>query len=114
MLTANVAGQKPDGTVVANAFGLTGRVVVVADRPLLEANFSTNSQREVVIYAPTPSTNVLQYVTHIRHDKHFNHGRQQCPVGVVCSKRHRTEPWEHYKQPCLFPSCTRSLSLDSD
>ncbi|MCI0539043.1 MAG: hypothetical protein L0Z50_27870 [Verrucomicrobiales bacterium] len=61
----DVDGRKPNGDRVANAFGLAGRVVVVADRPLLEATLNTNSQPILIIYALVPSTNVIQYVTNI-------------------------------------------------
>jgi hypothetical protein len=49
--------SQPAGVVVSNLFAQAGRVVVVGEEPLLEALRSTNGFIQVMLYAPTQSTN---------------------------------------------------------
>jgi RHS repeat-associated protein len=63
LVVTNLVGRKPSGTVVANAFGYPGRVVVIGRQPLLEAFLSTNGEPMLVLYG-NPGTNyVVEYRT---------------------------------------------------
>ena len=51
-----VEGTKADGSLVGNAFGQNGRVVIIGVEPLLEAGTSSNSVRLLTLYG-NPGTN---------------------------------------------------------
>ena len=59
----DVEGRKPNGVLVANAYGQSGRVVVVGEQPLLEAFIATNGQLALILYAQPGTTNLLQRTT---------------------------------------------------
>jgi hypothetical protein len=53
-------GTQPDGTLVTNYVTQAGRVTVVGEEPLLEALRSTNSQVQLLLYAPPGTTNQIE------------------------------------------------------
>ena len=53
-----VEGRKPSGSIVANAYGLPGRVTVVGPEPLLEAERTPVGGRLLTLYG-TPGANYL-------------------------------------------------------
>ena len=53
-------GTQPDGAFATNFVTQTGRVVVVGEEPLLEALRSTNGLVQLIVYAPTGTTNLRQ------------------------------------------------------
>lgn len=62
---SNVAGLKPDGGPVGNAFGQPGRVVVVGKEPLLEAALATNAQRVLTLYGNPGSSYLVSDKTNL-------------------------------------------------
>ena len=61
----DVAAQRLDGSVVANAYGAAGRVVVVGEEPLLEALHAPSNQVLLLQYAPPNSSIELQWTTNV-------------------------------------------------
>ncbi|MCC6820107.1 MAG: hypothetical protein IT579_05185, partial [Verrucomicrobia subdivision 3 bacterium] len=61
----DVAAQRFDGSVVTNAYGLSGRVVVVGEEPLLEALRAPSNQVLLLQYAPPNSSIELQWTTNV-------------------------------------------------
>jgi hypothetical protein len=61
----NVAAQRSDGSVVTNAYGLSGRVVVVGEEPLLEALRAPSNQVSLLQYALPDSAIGLQWTTNV-------------------------------------------------
>ena len=60
-----VAAQRLDGSVVTNIYGLSGRVVVVGEEPLLEALRAPSNQVLLLQYALPESTIRLQWTTNV-------------------------------------------------
>lgn len=60
-----VAEQRLDGSVVTNAYGLSGRVVVVSEEPLLEARPAPSNQVLLLQYALPDSFIELQWRTNV-------------------------------------------------
>jgi hypothetical protein len=58
-----VAAQRLDGSAVTNAYGVSGRVVVVGEEPLLEALSAASNQVLLLQYAPLNSNLELQWTT---------------------------------------------------
>lgn len=58
-----VEAYRLDGSMVTNAYGLPGRIVVVGEEPLLEALRAHNNQVALLQYAPTGSTMTIQWNT---------------------------------------------------
>jgi len=61
----DVAAQRLDGSVVTNAYGLSGRVVVVGEEPLLEALRAPGNQVLLLQYALPDSLIGLQWKTNV-------------------------------------------------
>ena len=55
-----VDAQRLDGSMVTNAYGLSGRIVVVGEEPLLEALHAPSNQVSLLQYAPTGSMMTIQ------------------------------------------------------
>ena len=61
----DVAAQRFDGSVVTNAYGVSGRVVVVGEEPLLEALHAASNQVLLLQYALPDSAIGLQWTTNV-------------------------------------------------
>lgn len=65
-LTAtSVFAQRPNGSIVTNAYGVAGRVVVVGEEPLLEALSAPSNKVSLLQYAPTNSAMQIDFQTEI-------------------------------------------------
>ena len=60
-----VEALRPDGSMVTNAYGLPGRVVVVGEEPLLEALRAPTNQVMLLQYAIPGSTIRVQWTTNV-------------------------------------------------
>ena len=61
----DVAAQRLDGSVVTNAYGVAGRVVVVGEEPLLEALRASSNHVLLLQYAPPNSSIELQWTPNV-------------------------------------------------
>jgi hypothetical protein len=61
----DVAAQRFDGSVVTNAYGVSGRVVVVGEEPLLEALHAASNQVLLLQYALPDSAIQLEWRTNV-------------------------------------------------
>ena len=59
----SIVGTRFDGALVTNSTAHAGRVVVVGEEPLLEALRSTNGQVQLILYALSGTTNVVETVS---------------------------------------------------
>lgn len=60
-----VEAYRLDGSMVTNAYGLAGRIVVVGEEPLLEALRAPSNQVALLQYAPTGSTMTIEWSTNV-------------------------------------------------
>ncbi|HKQ37955.1 MAG TPA: RHS repeat-associated core domain-containing protein, partial [Verrucomicrobiae bacterium] len=56
----NIVGLQPDGTAARNFAAQSGRLVIIAHEPLLESSLSLTGQRNLILYAPHGSTNIIE------------------------------------------------------
>lgn len=60
-----VAGTKSDATPMAHTFGQSGRVVVIANQPLLEADFAADNSRLLTLYGKAWTSYSVEYSTNL-------------------------------------------------
>ena len=77
MNIGNFIGTRLDGTLVTNLNTQSGRVVVLAEQPLLEAFLGTNRQPALVLYGQVGTNHLLQSTTDLRNPGSWR------PVGTV-------------------------------
>ena len=65
LVISGVQGTKSDGTPVGNTFGVSGRIVVLATEPLLEAWMTTNRNRMMTIYGNPGASYLINYNTNL-------------------------------------------------
>ncbi len=63
LIITNLIAMRPSGEPVPRTLGGEGRVVVIANEPLLEALLSTNQQRSLVLYGKPGAGYVIQTTT---------------------------------------------------
>lgn len=54
-------GTLPDGSLVTNYIASAGRVAIIGEEPLLEAVMGTHRQPQLIVYAPSGTTNVVEF-----------------------------------------------------
>jgi hypothetical protein len=78
-----VDGTKPDASPIIHTFAQSGRVVVIANQPLLEAGFSPNSSRQLTLYGKAWTSYAIESSTNLANPNNWKQVRYFAQTNMV-------------------------------
>ncbi|HZT23514.1 MAG TPA: hypothetical protein VFB55_11470 [Verrucomicrobiae bacterium] len=80
-----LSGTKPDATPMARTLAQSGRVVVIANQPLLEAGFASDGSRQLTLYGKAWTSYAIEYSTNLNNPAGWTPTRHFAQTNMVTS-----------------------------
>ena len=80
-----MSGTKPDATPISRTLAQSGRVVVIANQPLLEAGFASDGSRQLTLYGKAWMSYAILYSTNVANPAGWSQARYFAQTNMVTS-----------------------------
>ncbi len=80
-----LSGTKPDATPISRTLAQSGRVVVIANQPLLEAGFASDGSRQLTLYGKAWMSYAILYSTNVANPAGWSQARYFAQTNMVTS-----------------------------